>query len=110
MFNIFTLIFKLLFFRVIVCIKVFGYWICEIVLITIFSRIILKTQIYKHHLISIIAIIISCIVMNCINLWRTGITLQDIAANFFAYFFYSLSIVLKKYAMEYFFCSEYEIQ
>ena len=76
--------------------------------IIIFSYLILKMKLYRHHLLSIIVIIISGIILNIFKL------IKDF--KLFAFFnsviveiIYSLEIVLSKYVMSKYFCSPFRI-
>ena len=91
-----------------------NYWLLDIIFISIFSRIILKTKIYIHQLIALIIMIILGIILITINYYDgeydklTGFDYKILLIIIIELIF-SLNIVICKYSMEYKFYSPYEI-
>lgn len=87
-----------------------NFWVFDILFITFFSRIVLKSKLYSYQLFSLGMIIILGIIFNIVNLVNSG------DFNFISFILvmsieiiFSLEIVIEKYTMEYKFCSPYEI-
>ena len=108
LYNVLNLIFKLTYFGIIIKVFVFSFWILDIIFISLFSYLILKVEMYKHQYISMIVIICFGIILDSINS-NQSIKFTDLVANILGDSVYSLQIVIKKYLMEYLFCTPYEI-
>lgn len=87
-----------------------NFWVFDILFITFFSRIVIKSKLYSYQLFSLGMIIILGIIFNIVNLVNSG------DFNFISFILvmsieiiFSLEIVIEKYTMEYKFCSPYEI-
>ena len=110
--NVLNLIFKMTYYRIInyfVTVKIFSWYILDIILITLFSFLILKAPVYKHQYLSIIIIVVAGIILNSIHHEFDEVGFKDILVNIFGDSVYSLMIVLKRYVMVNLFCSAYEI-
>ena len=86
-------------------------WIFDIFFLCLFSYLILKIKIYKHHYISIIIIIIAGITLD-ISLGNYSNFINEIIPNIIniiCEILFCLCIVINKYTMVYTFASEYEI-
>ena len=104
-----TLIFKVLHYSLLLTAYYrLSFWMFDLVFIYIFSLFILKVKPYKHQLFSVIIIIILAIALNIINNYGK-ITLFYIFSMIGIHIIYSLSIVMKKYVMEYAFTTVYEL-
>ena len=87
-------------------------YILNILITGIFSQIILKIKLYRHHYLSIILIILTGLILDLVtknlqndikNNWKS------ILLRFIREFVFSLHDIVNKYAMEKKFCSVYEI-
>ena len=110
--NILNLIFKITYYRIInyfMEVNIISWYIIDIILITLFARLILKSRIYRHQYLSIIVIVIAGLTLNAIHGEFDGMKLKDAFINIFGDSVYSLMIVFKRYAMVNLFCSAYEI-
>jgi hypothetical protein len=108
--SIIKVLFNLIYFQIFIKVSEFSFWILNTILLTLFSHLILKEEIQKHHYLSIITIVILGIILNAINLYgAVEIGFLVIIINLIRDAIFSLSIVLKKYLIEYLFCSIYEI-
>ena len=88
----------------------FNFWIFDIVFLNVFTSLIIKNQLYKHHYFSIIIMILFGILFNVVFL--SEIKLEDIPMlilNLLLEIMYSLAIVLAKYGMDDLFCSPFEV-
>ena len=85
-----------------------NFWMFDSLFIIIFSYFILKTKLYKHHLLSLIVIIISGIILNIFKFVKS-FKLGPFFTTVIIEIIYSLEIVLSKYAMEKNFCSPFRI-
>ena len=90
-----------------------NFWPFYIIFLSIFSFLILKNKLYKHHFISIITITI-LILLN--NILSNNLTIDSIKENYIFYLlgivnmiFYSLELVLYKYCMLIKYIKSYEI-
>ena len=108
--NFVILIFKVTFYTLVIY-EIYYRWYTyiDIILITLFSYLILKIQIYRHQYLSIIMMISSGIVLNYIHGEFRQINFIYVIFNILTHIIYSLTIILKRYAIEYYFCSAYEI-
>ena len=93
---------------------VYNLWVFDITIISLFSYLILKKNLYKHQYLSMIIIIIFGIGLNIIEYLKKGddenkINPIEIISKFLSEIFYSLNIVINKFNMEKNFCSPYEI-
>ena len=93
---------------------VYNLWAFDITIISLFSYLILKKNLYKHQYLSMIIIIIFGIGLNVIEYLKKSddnnkIDPIEIISKFLSEVFYSLNIVINKYNMEKNFCSPYEI-
>ena len=93
---------------------VYNLWVFDITIISLFSYLILKKNLYKHQYLSMIIIIIFGIGLNVIEYLKKGddenkINPIEIISKFLSEIFYSLNIVINKFNMEKNFCSPYEI-
>ena len=89
-----------------------NFWIFDILFIMIFSYFILKMKLYTHHFISLILILIFGIVIIIIyylNEERNWELFFQILNTFIVEILFSLEIVVAKYAIEFKYCSPYEI-
>ena len=86
-------------------------WIFDILFISLFSYLILKKKIYKHHYISIIIIIITGVSLDIIlgNYNDFYYNIGPNIINFVCEILFSLGLVINRYTMEFKFCSVYEI-
>ena len=89
-----------------------NFWVFDTLFIMIFSYFILKMKLYTHHFISLILILIFGIVIIVIyNLdeERNWELFFQILNTFIVEILFSLEIVVAKYAIEFKYCSPYEI-
>ena len=87
-----------------------NFWILNILFLSIFSYLILKTKLYIHQYISLIVIIVLGIILNIINLYdNKGNMIIWLPLIFFVEVIYSLVAVLNKYTMEFCYCTPYEV-
>ena len=104
-----TLIFKVLHYRLLSTDHYrLSFWMFDIVFISILSLFILKVRLYNHQYFSVAMILILAIALNFINNYGK-ITATYIFSMIGIHIIYSLSIVMKKYVMEYTFTSVYEL-
>jgi hypothetical protein len=87
-----------------------NFWVFDILFITFFSQIILKSKLYSFQLFSLGVTILLGIIFNIVNLIDSG----EFKFNSFILvmsieIIFGLEIVIEKYTMEYKFCSPYEI-
>ena len=87
-------------------------YILNILITSIFSQIVFKIKLYRHHYLSIILIILTGLILDLVtknlqndikNNWKS------ILLRFIREFVYSFHNIINKYAMEKKFCSVYEI-
>ena len=92
---------------------VYNLWIFDIIFISLFSYLILKTNLYKHQYISMIVIIILGFGLNVLEYFKSDekekIKPMEIFIKFIAEIFFCLNVVVNKYNMEKNFCTSYEI-
>lgn len=93
---------------------VYNLWVFDITIMSLFSYLILKKNLYKHQYLSMIIIIIFGIGLNVIEYLKKSnddnkLDPIEIISKFLSEVFYSLNIVINKYNMEKYFCSPYEI-
>ena len=93
---------------------VYNLWVFDISIISLFSYLILKKNLYKHQYLSMIIIIFFGIGLNVIEYLKKGeednkIDIIEILSKFLSEIFFSLNIVINKFNMEKNFCSPYEI-
>ena len=85
-------------------------WVFNIIFLNVFSICILKTKLYKHQLISSSIMIFMGIILNILILHEmTAEKIPALLLSIFIEIIYSLSIVVGKYAIEYCFCSPFEV-
>ena len=93
---------------------IYSFWTFDILLMSLFSRIILKIQLYRHQYISIIIIITCGLIMNILEYYKE-VDVEDkldffgILMSFLSEICLCLSFFVIKYNMEKTFCSPYEI-
>ena len=108
--NILLFTFDFLFFDIFIQSSDISFWILGIILITLFSHLILKEEIHKHHYLSITTIVILGIILDLINFYgKVRFDFISLIIYILRDIIFSLIIVLKKYILEYLFCSVYEI-
>ena len=93
---------------------IYSFWTFDIIFISIFSYLLLKTKLYMHQYISIITIIIMGLLLNVIEYFKQSdnankLDLIEILLNLFCEMCLSILMVIAKYNMETTFCSPYEI-
>ena len=92
---------------------VYNLWIFDIIFISLFSYLILKTKLYKHQYISMIVIIILGFGLNIIEYLKSDEKVKikplEIFIKFIAEIFFCLNAVVNKHNMEKNFCTSYEI-
>ena len=87
-----------------------NFWVFDILFITIFSHIILKSKLYSFQLFSLGMTILFGILFNIVNLIDSKeFKLSSFILVMSIEIIFGLEIVLEKYTMEYKFCSPYEI-
>ena len=86
----------------------FSFWLLDLVFISIFSFLILKTKFYRHQFFSIIIMIIFGIILNIINTLK-GIDLKKLFSKTLNHMLYSFNMVIKKYIIDYTFCYASEL-
>ena len=98
------------------CIEcVYNLWVFDIIFISLFSYLLLKSKLYKHQYFSMIIIVILGFGLNIIEYFKKDVTNEskiniiEILAKFISEIFFSLNIVLNKLNMEKNFCTSYEI-
>ena len=99
----------------------YNFWIFDMLCLSIFSYIILKSKLYIHQYLSLFIMIIIGISLNVINLTNDkndnhdnnnndiGKIILNIGLVFLIEVIYSLINVINKYSMEYCYCIPYEI-
>ena len=108
--SILLFIFDFLFFDIFVKSSDVSFWILGIILITLFSHLILKEEIYKHHYLSITTIVILGIILDLVNFYgKIKFDFISIIIYIMRDIIFSLNVVLKKYILEFLFCSVYEV-
>ena len=93
-------------------IGLYNFWIFDIPFMMLFSYFILKEKLYKHHFVSLILIIFFGIVIIVIYYLFSNTDNElffKILNTLVIEIIFSLEIVIAKYAIEYKFCSPYEI-
>ena len=93
---------------------IYNFWTFNILLMSLFSRLILKIQLYKHQYISIIIMIVFGLIMNILEYYKKvdvedKLDILGISMTFLSEICLCLSMVIIKYNMEKNFCSPYEI-
>jgi len=93
---------------------VYNLWIFDIIFISLFSYIILKSKFYKHQYITMIIILLLGFVLNIIEYFKLDeskntFNFIEIFTKFLTEIFFSLAIVIIKYNLDKNFCSPYEI-
>ena len=87
-----------------------NFWVFDILFITFFSRIVIKSKLYSYQLFSLGMIIILGIIFNIVNLIGSGdFKFSSFILVMSIEIIFSLEIVIEKYTMEYKFCSPYQI-
>ena len=86
-----------------------NFWVFDILFITFFSRIVIKSKLYSYQLFSLGMIIILGIIFNIVNLIDQEFRFSSFILVMSIELIFSLEIVIEKYTMEYKFCSPYEI-
>lgn len=107
-----TLIFKLLHYSLLMVIYYrLSFWMIDLFFIYILSLFILNTKLYKHQYYSIISILFLAILLNITNNVERADKLEILYIFIMIgiHLIYSLSIIMKKYVMEYTFISVYEL-
>ena len=86
-------------------------WIFDIIFISLFSQLILKSKMHRHHYISICLIILIGIIIDIIAKYYNNFykNIINIGLKFLIEIIYSLSIVINKYTIEKKFSKGYEI-
>ena len=84
-------------------------WFLDFIIISLFSRFILKTNIHRHHYFCIVVIIICGVGLNSIQSLNFKENFIDIFKDVLLEMCKSFSFVLEKYVMDYQFCSPYEL-
>ena len=92
----------------------YNLWIFDILFMSLFSSLILKTKLYKHQYFSMIIIIILGFILNIIKYFNLGDTKNkldpfELSMKLLSEICLSLSMVIVKYNMEKTYCSPYEI-
>ena len=93
---------------------IYQFWTFDILLMSLFSRLILKIQLYRHQYISIIIIIICGLIMNILEYYKQ-VDVEDkldffgISMAFLSEICLCLSFFVIKYNMVKTFCNPYEI-
>ena len=94
--------------------NIYNFWTFDIIFISIFSCLLLKTKLYRHQYISMIIILILGFILNILEHLKQNNT--DNTIGFLEIFmiilceiFLSMIMVIAKYNMEKTFCSPYEI-
>ena len=92
----------------------YNLWIFDILFMSLFSSLILKTKLYKHQYLSMIIIIILGFILNIIKYFNLGDTKNkldpfELSMKLLSEICLSLSMVIVKYNMEKTYCSPYEI-
>ena len=94
---------------------VYNLWIFDIIIISLFSNLILKTVLYRHQYFSMIIIIILGLGLNIIEYFKKDkddknkVDLTKIIFKFISEIFLCLIFVIAKLNMEKYFCHPYEI-
>ena len=93
---------------------VYNLWIFDIIFISLFPFLILKTKYYNHQFISMIFIVVLGLGLNIISYFKydnTGEQLKsfDIFLQFISEICFCLSAVIRKYNMEKNYCNPYEL-
>ena len=104
-----TLIFKLLHYAVLFT-ETFklSFWMFDLFFICLYSFFILNVRLYRHQYFSAINILILAIILNIIN-YVKRIKLFFIFSMIVMHAIYGLSIIMKKYVLEYAFTTVYEL-
>ena len=92
----------------------YNLWIFDILFMSLFSNLILKTKLYRHQYFSMIIIIILGFILNIIKYFNLGDTNNkvdpfELSMKLLSEICLSLSMVIVKYNMEKTYCSPYEI-
>ena len=92
----------------------YNLWIFDILFMSLFSNLILKTKLYRHQYFSMIIIIILGFILNIIKYFNLGDTKNkldpfELSMKLLSEICLSLSMVIVKYNMEKTYCSPYEI-
>ena len=89
----------------------YNFWIFDMVFLSIFSYLILKSRLYIHQYITLIIMVVLGVSLNVINLYKVidNNRWKNIGLVLTIEIIYSLINVINKYAMEYCFCVPYEI-
>ena len=96
---------------------VYNLWIFDIIFISLFSFLFLKTKYYKHQFISMISIVILGLGLNIITYFKyvniddteDKLNILNLFIQFISEIFYSLIIIFWKYNMEKNYCNPYEL-
>ena len=92
---------------------VYNFWIFDIIIISLFSNLILKTILYKHQYFSMIIIIILGLGLNIIEYFKKDdkneVDFIEILFKIISEILSCLVIVINKLNMEKYFCHSYEI-
>ena len=96
---------------------VYNFWIFDIIFMSLFSFLFLKTKYYKHQFISMISIVILGLGLNIITYFKyvniddteDKLNILNLFIQFISEIFYSLIIILWKYNMEKNYCNPYEL-
>ena len=93
----------------------YNLWFFDIIFMSLFSYLILKTKYYKHQFVSMIAIVILGLGLNIITYFKLedteegGFNFFDIFIKFISEICFCLLVVLWKYSMEKTYCNPYEL-
>ena len=91
---------------------IYNLWFLDIIFLSLFSFIFLKTKLYNHQYLSILLIIFSGLILNVVKIFQTdeeNIHFLEIFGKFLAEVFFCLGVVVIKYNMAKTFCTPYEI-
>ena len=93
---------------------IYNFWIFDIIFMSLFSFLILKTKYYKHQFISMIVIVILGLGLNIITYFQLDdtedrFTLFGIFIQFISEICYCLGGIIWKYSMEKTYCDPYEL-
>ena len=90
----------------------YNFWEFDILFLSLFTCIILKTKLYRHQYFSMIIIIILGLGLNVVTYFineDNEINVLRIFSKILSELFISLCVVLNKYIMDKYFCSPYEV-
>ena len=93
---------------------IYNYWIFDIIFLSFFSFLILKTKYYKHQFISMFIIVVLGFGLNIIKYFQLDdiedkLNAFDIFIHLISEIIYCLVLVIRKYNMEINYCNPYEL-